>query len=182
MSNFSTETIFNDAIIIHNKRHLDDRGYYDKFYFEPFFSNLAILKPSEISIIYAKSKSLRGLHLQINNSQAKLIHVLQGSIFDVILDLRKNSKTFGMKYELVLSQNDEKTLFVPEGFAHGFCALSDSIVLYTSSTPYDEKSSTGIIYSDNKLKINWPKFDPQLISKKDLQLDDFETFLKKHGY
>ena len=106
------------------------------------------------------------MHLQTKNSQEKFVSVIKGKILDVIVDLRKNSKTFGKHFKIILSENS-KSILIPSKCAHGFLGLDkENIVLYSNNNYRNKESETGILWNDKKLKINWPK-KKFLISKKD---------------
>ena len=109
--------------------------------------------------------------------QGKFVTVLRGKAFDVALDLRKNSKTFGQHVSIILSEKDNVSFYIPEGFAHGFCALeNNTIVHYKCSNYRNAKSELGIIWNDPKLNIKWPIKKP-IISKKDKQNISFKEYL-----
>ena len=110
---------------------------------------------------------LRGLHYQINPGQAKLVRVTRGEVFDVVLDIRKESSTYGKWWSLHLSETNKLQLYVPEGFAHGFCVLSESVeFLYKCSNYYSPEDERGIMWNDPDLAIEWPIENP-IISEKD---------------
>ena len=110
---------------------------------------------------------LRGLHYQINPGQAKLVRVTRGEVFDVVLDIRKESPTYGKWWSLHLSETNKFQLYVPEGFAHGFCVLSESVeFLYKCSNYYSPEDERGIMWNDPDLAIEWPIENP-IISEKD---------------
>ena len=110
------------------------------------------------------------------NSQAKLITVLSGKIFDVSVDCRKRSKTFGKYFSIILSEKNNKSLLIPAGFAHGFYALTDNVVLLYKSSKYrHSKSETGIKWNDKDLKIKWP-IKKMIISQKDKKNISFKDF------
>ena len=110
---------------------------------------------------------LRGLHYQINPGQAKLVRVTRGEVFDVVLDIRKESPTYGKWWSLHLSETNKLQLYVPEGFAHGFCVLSESVeFLYKCSNYYSPEDERGIMWNDPDLAIEWPIKNP-IISEKD---------------
>jgi len=179
MKNLQVQTFFiSDVKLFSYDFYKDNRGIYNKLYYDIFYNQYGINPPSEISIIEANRQSLRGLHLHLNNPQAKLLHVIKGIIFDVIVDLRKNSPTFGKKIEIKLSAQKTQSFFIPSGFAHGFCALEDSIIVYSSSTPYDHTTSSGIHFADPYLNIQWPQYNLSFISPKDLELPEFISFIK----
>ena len=121
---------------------------------------------------------IRGLHLQRKKTQAKYISVLKGKILDVVVDLRKKSKTFGKTFKIVLSEKNLKSLYIPEGFAHGFCGLEkENYMLYSCSNYRDKNSEVGIIWNDKKLRIKWPKADV-IISEKDKKNISFSEYKK----
>jgi len=123
---------------------------------------------------------LRGLHLQRNpKQQEKLISVKMGSIFDVFVDLRKNSKTFGKYKKVILKSSDNLILFIPKGFAHGFCTLeNNTIVNYKTSNYYSLDHEITIIYDDKKINIVWPKIlNKKYISYKDLNGKNLKDFI-----
>ena len=129
---------------------------------------------------FSKKNVIRGLHIQTINSQGKFISVLKGRIFDVVIDLRKNSKTFGRVYKCVLSEKNNTSIYVPPGFAHGFQALENENYIVYSCTKYrNKKSETTIKFDDKELNIKWPikKF---IISAKDKKGISFSEFKKKY--
>ena len=147
----------------------DDRGYFMETYSERDFLNEGL----DINFVQDnQSKShkgvLRGLHFQINHPQLKLVRVLEGEVFDVCVDLRKNSKTYGKYVGVILSGENKKQLLVPKGFAHGFLVLSDSATFaYKCDDFYHPDDEGGIIYNDPTLNIAWPKLDKIDLSEKD---------------
>ena len=147
-----------DLMIIEPHLFTDDRGLYKKYYEKDVYNTSGIVCDfTESSDIYSRKGALRGLHYQINYSQAKLLHVISGSIFDVALDLRVESKTFGKYHTELLRAGDNKMIYVPEGFAHGFISLSEeSVFSYQCSGKYDPESCGGIIWNDPDLMIPWP--------------------------
>tara|TARA_B100001063_G_scaffold222788_1_gene229518 strand:- start:137 stop:667 length:531 start_codon:yes stop_codon:yes gene_type:complete len=150
--------------IIKTNIYSDKRGFLK----EVFRKNLLKNKDFPFDVMsYSKKNVLRGLHIQTHNSQAKIITVTHGKIFDVAVDLRKKSKTFGKHYSLVISDKDDFSFFIPEGFAHGFmCLSSDCTINYKCSNYRDQKSEKTIIWNDKKLNIKWPYKKP-ILSKKD---------------
>ena len=126
---------------------------------------------------YSKKNTLRGMHLQKRKSQAKIITVVQGKILDVVVDLRKNSKTYGKHFSIEISQKSNFSLYIPEKFAHGFLCLSNECAVYYKCSNYRDKNSEKTIKWDDKdLKIKWPITKP-LLSKKDkvgIKFTDFK--------
>ena len=125
---------------------------------------------------YSKKNTLRGLHLQTKNSQAKIVTVVQGKILDVVVDLRKKSKTYGKYFSIQISQDSNFSIYIPENFAHGFLCLSKECAVYYKCTKYrDKNSETTIKWNDNKLNIKWPIRRP-ILSEKDKQGIKFDDF------
>ncbi len=124
----------------------------------------------------SKKNVIRGLHFQTKKPQAKFLTIIKGKIFDVVIDLRKNSKTFGKYFSVVLSNKSTSSIYIPEGFAHGFCGLDkENIVYYGCSNYRNKKSEIGILWNDQDLKIKWPIKNP-FLSKKDSQNISFREY------
>ena len=169
-----TKTNFKDLIIIKNKSYKDKRGYFKELLRE----NEIRKKFPFLVMSYSKKNVIRGLHLQQRKSQGKFVTVIKGKIYDVVIDLRKRSKTFGKKYSIILSDKNCKSIYVPEGFAHGFCALDkDNYVVYSCTNYRDKQSEVGIKFDDKKLNINWPTKSP-ILSKKDRKNPSLIKFLE----
>jgi len=118
------------------------------------------------------------LHLQTINSQAKFLSVIKGEIFDVLVDLRKNSKTFGKNFSIHLSNKSYSSIYIPEGFAHGFCCLETENIVYYGCSNYRQKDSEiGILWNDKDLKIKWPIKEP-ILSDKDSKNISFKEYCK----
>lgn len=151
--------------VINPKVHGDLRGYFTETY------NLNDMKEAGFNINFVQDNQssstkgvLRGLHYQIKFPQCKLVRVISGSVFDVAVDLRKNSKTFGKYYGLELSSENHKQILIPRGFAHGFIVLSDMAeFFYKCDDFYHPNDEGGIIYNDPDINIAWPKVDTDLI-------------------
>ena len=157
------KTNFKDLVVIEKDTFHDSRGYLRELYLDKHFTKKFPFDVMSLS----KKNVLRGLHLQTNNPQGKYLTVLRGEIFDVALDCRSDSKTFGQHFSIILSENNNTSIYIPEGFAHGFCSLSENTILHYKCTNYrNEKSEIGILWNDKDLKINWPIKSP-IISKKD---------------
>ena len=169
------KTKFKDLIIIEKKYFADSRGYFLELY-----KKKIIRKNLPFSCIsFSKKNVIRGLHLQTTNTQAKYVSVLKGKILDVVLDLRKNSKTFGKVFKIILSEKNSKSIYIPEGFAHGFCGLdNENYMLYSCSNYRNKKSEIGIAWNDKDLKIKWPN-KRNIISEKDKNNLTFRDFKKK---
>ena len=168
-------TKFKGLIIIKQKKHIDARGYLR----ETFRKN--IIKSSELVFDYAtasKKNVLRGFHFQSKFKQAKFVTVLKGKILDCVIDLRNKSKTFGKSYSIELSENNCKSLYIPEGFAHAYYSYDDkNIIYYKLSNYYYPEYEDGILWNDNYFKIRWPNKKPT-ISSKDKKLKTFFSFKK----
>lgn len=136
----------------------DERGLYKKYYEKNIFAENGITcEFTESSDLYSKKGALRGLHYQTVDSQAKLIHVISGVLFDVALDLRENSPTFGQYHTELLKAEDQFVTYIPEGFAHGFISLTnDTIFSYQCSGRYVPSACGGIRWNDPELNIPWP--------------------------
>lgn len=136
----------------------DNRGLYKKVYEKNIYAENGITCTfTETSDLYSCKGALRGLHYQTEDSQAKLIHVVSGILFDVALDLREGSKTFGQYHTELLRAEEHKVVFIPEGFAHGFIALTDDTIFsYQCSGSYVPEACGGIRWDDPQLMIPWP--------------------------
>ena len=164
----------NGPKVLKTKIFNDNRGF-----LKETFQSKVINKSFPFDIMsFSKKNVLRGLHLQTVNSQAKLITVTYGKIFDVAVDLRKNSKTFGKYVSIVISHNDSFSFYIPEGFAHGFVCLSKTCTVnYKCSNYRHAKSERTISWDDKDLNIKWPIKKP-ILSVKDkngLSLIDYEN-------
>jgi dTDP-4-dehydrorhamnose 3,5-epimerase len=156
------KTKIKDLLIIKTKIYKDDRGFFKEV------EKNQLLKKKFIfdCLSFSKKNTLRGLHLQKRKSQAKIITVVDGKILDVVVDLRKKSKTYGKHFAIEISQNSDFSLFIPENFAHGFLCLSKTCTVYYKCTNYrNEKTETTIKWNDRDLKIKWPVKKPILSSK-----------------
>jgi len=157
----------------------DTRGYFfesfNQFTFnEMIGQNVNFIQDNES---FSIKGTLRGLHYQSGKyAQAKLVRVIKGSVLDIVVDIRKDSATFGEYLSLELSEHNKHQLFIPKGFAHGFVVLSDTAIFsYKCDNYYNKESEGGIIYNDNSLKIDWKLNQEELvISEKDLKLPPFE--------
>ena len=157
------KTQIKDLLIVKTNIYKDDRGFFKEI------EKFKILKKKFIfdCLSFSKKNTLRGLHLQTKRSQAKIITVAQGKILDVVVDLRKKSKTYGKHFSIEISHDSDFSLFIPEGFAHGFMCLSKTCLVYYKCTNYrDKKSEITIKWNDKDLNIKWPIKKP-VLSKKD---------------
>jgi dTDP-4-dehydrorhamnose 3,5-epimerase len=158
----------------------DDRGWFYEFYKEEPFHKLGITyRFNQENLSFSKKGVVRGMHFQLAPwQQAKLVSVLQGKVLDIAVDLRKGSPTFGQSFSLILDSEKRNMLMVPEGFAHGFAALEDSLFLYKTSNLYSKEHECGIVWSDPDLGIEWP-FENPILSEKDQKLPTLQELLRK---
>ena len=169
------KTNFKDLFLYKRDTYKDNRGYFRELFTENF---LKIKFPFDM-MSFSKKNVIRGLHLQHIKPQGKLLSVLSGKLFDVAVDCRKKSKTYGKYFSIILSAKDNTSLYVPAGFAHGFCSLEDNTILHYKCTKYRHaKSEIGIMWNDPELKIRWPK-KKFIISSKDKKNLSFTEFKKK---
>jgi dTDP-4-dehydrorhamnose 3,5-epimerase len=168
------KTPIEDLLVITPNSFEDDRGYFFESYSEASFAKNGInIKFIQDNQSFSKHGVIRGLHLQASPyAQTKLVRVLQGEILDVAVDIRKDSKTFGQHFSILLSAENKKQLLVPKGFAHGFSVLSETaMVSYKVDEVYNKESERGIRYDDPALGIDW-KVDVSkiIVSEKDVIL------------
>lgn len=173
------ETGFDDLYVFEPKVFGDQRGYFLESYRASVFEDLN-LNPTFVQDNESNSHSgiIRGLHFQQPpHAQDKLLRVVSGSIFDVVVDLRKSSATFGKSFGVELSGENKKSIFVPKGFAHGFACLQDnSIVQYKCTDYYHPELEDGLMWNDPELQVSWPIENPTL-SDKDLVYKPFREFV-----
>jgi dTDP-4-dehydrorhamnose 3,5-epimerase len=168
----ATPTSIPEVLILEPRVFGDDRGFFFESFNARAFEQATGLKPEFVQDNHSKSARnvLRGLHYQIQNPQGKLVRVVQGEVFDVAVDLRKSSKTFGEWVGTHLSAENKKQLWVPEGFAHGFVVLSESAeFLYKTTDYYAPGDEHCIFWDDPEIGIQWPLTAAPLLSAKDLQ-------------
>ena len=170
------KTNINGLLIIKQKNNKDNRGKLRETF------NDKILKKKFIFEYCTTSKKnvLRGFHFQTKFKQSKYVNVLKGKILDVVIDLRKNSKSFGRTFRIMLSSTNAKGLYIPAGFAHAYYSYEkENIIYYKLDNYYSPKYESGIIYNDTDLGIKWP-MKKILISKKDRKLLSFKNFCNKY--
>jgi len=174
------ETGFEGLVEITPLINRDSRGWFFEFYKEEaFLKHNITYKFVQQNHSYTLKGVVRGLHFQrAPYAQAKLVSIVQGRVLDVVVDLRSGSKTFGKVYYCELSSEKKNMLMVPEGFAHGFSALEDSLFIYKCSSPYNREAESGIIWNDTDLQIDWQTKNP-ILSDKDLQLPTLAELLRK---
>ena len=172
-------TNFEGLIEIYPDVFEDERGWFYEFYKEETFKKhrLHYSFPQE-NQCFSKKGVIRGLHFQRSPyAQAKLVTVLTGRVLDVVVDLRPKSNTFKEVFYCVLDSRKRNMLMVPEGFAHGFSALEDSVFFYKCSNVYDKASESGIRWNDPELNIDWRISEP-IISLKDAELPSMAELLE----
>ena len=160
--------------------HGDERGYFMETYQQKDFAEIGI----DVTFVQDNQSSsrrgvLRGLHYQINYPQDKLVRVVRGKVFDVAVDLREGSKTFGKWFGTILSEENKKQFFIPKGFAHGFLVLSDlAEFTYKCSDFYHAGDEGGIRYDDEQIGIDWPFEEgvELILSEKDKQWPGLEDY------
>ncbi len=168
------KTKFKDLLLIKNNPYKDKRGYFKELIKE----NQLKKKFPFIVMSHSKENIVRGLHIQTKKPQGKFVTVIKGKIFDVALDLRKKSKTFGKVYSCVLSEKNSNSIFIPAGFAHGFQSLDrETYIIYGCTKYRDKKSEITIDVNDNNLKIKWPS-KIQILSNKDKNGISFLNYKK----
>tara|TARA_B100000242_G_scaffold36420_1_gene21665 strand:+ start:225 stop:764 length:540 start_codon:yes stop_codon:yes gene_type:complete len=172
------KTKFEGLLIIKRPTYYDNRGFLRELFEQKKFKKKFIFDYFSLS----KKNVIRGLHLQYRKPQVKIISVISGRIFDIVLDCRKNSKTFGKYYTMNISSKDNVSLYIPEGFAHGFCSLTDNTILHYRNSNYrNKKYEIGILWKDRDLNIKWPVKNP-LISLRDKRNITFSKFLDSKNF
>ena len=165
-----SKTKFKGLLIFESSNFYDSRGYFRELTHQKF------IKEKLIFTVVSKSKKnvLRGLHMQTKFQQGKYISVVKGKILDVVVDCRKNSKTFGKYFSIELSQKNSKSIYIPPGFIHGFLGKEkENIVVYSCTNYRNKNSEVGVIWNDKQLNIDW-KIKKPILSKKDSKNIPFE--------
>lgn len=173
----ATKTTIPEVVLFEPKVFGDARGFFYESFNENAFFEATGLRPKFVQDNHSKSAKnvLRGLHYQIQQPQGKLVRVTQGEVFDVAVDLRSSSPTFGQWAGEMLSAENKRMLWVPEGFAHGFVVLSETAeFLYKTTDFYAPQHERCIIWNDSTLNIDWPIGEPPSLSSKDLLGVSFE--------
>ena len=168
-------------LVIELDVHRDDRGFFLERFHQDEFRKLNVpLEFKQDNHSRSAPRVLRGLHFQIDPPQGKLIGVTRGRIWDVAVDIRPDSQTFGKHLGIELNESNPQLLYMPPGFAHGFCVLGneDADVFYKTSTTYNQKGEGGIRWDDPELDISWPIKEP-LVSDRDQSLGSLAQFLEK---
>ena len=158
--------------------HNDSRGFFVELFNKKMFTDFGLpIDYFQDNFSYSLPNVIRGLHYQQDPSQEKLVGCTRGRIWDVAVDIRKTSPTFGQHFGVELSGDNGKMLYIPTGFAHGFCVLGNepADVFYKVSHPYFKEGDNGIVYNDAELAIDWPIKSP-IISDKDKDLPSFKDY------
>ena len=164
-------TPLRDVLIIRPNLFSDKRGYFYESFQQSRYEKLGLPLFIQDNVSFSKKNTLRGLHYQLPYTQGKLVWVSRGAVFDVVVDLRLSSPTFGQWYSILLTDTDHTQIYVPPGLAHGFCVLSEKADFYYKCTDYYmPEAERGIIWNDAGLNIDWPIKNP-ILSPKD------QTFL-----
>ena len=172
------KTKFKDLLIIKQKNNIDKRGSLREIYNKKILNNNFVFEYCTIS----KANALRGFHFQYKFQQAKFVNVIKGKILDCVIDLRKNSKTFGKTFKIISSEKNCLSLYIPKGFAHAYFSYEKlNVVYYKLTNYYKPQYEDGINLLDKKLKTNWPKKRFE-ISQKDKNLMSFDTFCKNYKF
>lgn len=170
-------------VVIKPRRFGDDRGWFMETYKNSAFAEFGIQEEFVQDNLSLSSRgTLRGLHFQIDpHAQGKLVTVVTGAVFDVAVDLRPGSSSFGKWYGIELAEREPTLFYIPPGFAHGFCALEDNTrFAYKCTAKYHQPSERGIRFDDSELAIDWPVDDP-IVSEKDRELPTFQQMREVLG-
>ncbi|MGM9535032.1 MAG: dTDP-4-dehydrorhamnose 3,5-epimerase [Intestinibacter sp.] len=183
MSKFKvTKCEIDGLYILEPKVFYDDRGYFMETYNQNDFEELGLdMKFVQDNESKSKKGVLRGLHFQKKHPQGKLVRVIKGSVYDVAVDIRKGSSTFGKWVGVELSEENKKQFYIPEGFAHGFLVLSDEAqFVYKCTDFYHPEDEGGIMYNDSLINISWPISEDMeiVISEKDKKWGGLEEYAK----
>ena len=171
------KTKIKDLLIVKQKNNLDRRGSLRETFNKKILNKKFVFEYCTTS----KANALRGFHFQHKYQQAKFVSVLKGKILDYVIDLRKNSKTFGETFKIILSDKNCISLYIPEGFAHAYYSYEKlNIVYYKLTNYYKPNFENGINLLDNSLNIKWPK--KNLISQKDRKLKNFKDFCRTYKF
>ncbi|OQX23810.1 MAG: dTDP-4-dehydrorhamnose 3,5-epimerase [Desulfobacteraceae bacterium IS3] len=171
-------TALDGVLIIEPKVFADSRGFFMETYHQRRYNDSGISRIFvQDNLSFSVKGTLRGLHFQVRHPQAKLVQAIAGEIFDVAVDIRPDSPTFGKWVGVLLSEQNKRQLFIPEGFAHGFCVLSETALFsYKCSEVYAPGDEGGILWSDPEIGIEWPVKHP-IISDKDKTYQRLSEYL-----
>ena len=172
------KTKFKNLLIIKQRNNTDNRGNLREVFNNKILNKKFIFEYCTTS----KKNVFRGFHFQTKNKQSKYVNVLKGKIIDIVIDLRKNSRTFGRSFRIILSKENALGLYIPAGFAHGYLSCSkENIIYYKLDNYYNPKFENGINYNDSSLKLKLRNRN-MIVSTKDKNLLSFKQFKKKYKY
>lgn len=159
----------------------DERGYFFESFNSVDFNKLGLpAKFVQDNQAFSKQGTLRGFHYQLRHQQGKLVRAIQGEVFDVAIDIRVSSPTFGKWVGTILSENNNKIMYIPEGFAHAYVVLSkNALFQYKCTAVYHPEDEYGIAWDDGAINVDWPVKNP-ILSEKDKNLPDLKNIDKKH--
>jgi len=163
-------TLFPEVLLIQPKLFSDNRGFFYESFNQLKYTEFGITKNFvQDNISRSVKNTLRGMHFQVGKPQAKLVSVIAGEVFDVVVDIRQNSRTFGKWFGQILNDKNHYQLYIPEGFAHGFCVLSDTAdFMYKCTDYYYPQGDRGIRFDDPDVNIQWPiELSKAIMSDKD---------------
>ncbi len=170
------KTKIKDLLVIKQKNNIDKRGSLRETFNKKLLNKKFVFEYCTTS----KKNVLRGFHFQVKFQQAKYVSVLKGKILDIVIDLRRNSRTFGKSFKIILSKENSTSLFIPRGFAHAYYSYEfENIIYYKLDNFYKPNYESGIIYNDSKLRIKWPNHK-KIVSSKDKNLQTFEEFTESY--
>ena len=172
-----TTTPIDDLLVLKPDVFRDERGFFLETFHEQRYEDFGITcKFVQDNLSLSPRGIIRGLHFQYRHPQAKLVQVLLGEVFDVAVDIRKGSPTFGKWFGINLSQDNLYQMFIPQGFAHGYCVISETAIFaYKCSDFYSPAHEGGLLWSDPDIGIRWPVSDP-VMSQKDRHLPRLSEF------
>ena len=166
------KTEFKDLYIFKSKRFKDNRGYFREMFIQRKLNSKIVFYVNSNS----KKNVIRGLHFQLKKPQGKFLSVLKGKIYDVALDCRKDSKTFGKYFKIYLSEKNATSIYIPPGFAHGFLGIEkENVVMYGCTNYRHKESEAGIQWNDKNINIKWPIKKP-ILSNKDRNNKSFKFY------
>lgn len=175
------ETSLPGVILIEPMIFQDDRGFFMETFHSEKYKDIGIAKPFlQDNHSHSRRGTLRGLHYQLKNPQGKLVFAVKGEIFDVAVDIRRGSADFGKWTGNLISAENKRQLYVPEGYAHGFCVLSETAdVMYKCTDLYAPGDEYGVYWRDDAIGIQWPLADP-ILSKKDSEYPMLKNIEDRH--
>lgn len=168
---------FNGIKLIIPQVFRDERGFFLETFHQSRYQGIDIFSFPQDNLSYSKYGTIRGMHFQSTPGQAKLITVLKGKIFDAFVDMRLDSETFGKWSFVYLDDEERAQLYLPIGFAHGFCALEDALVSYKVSSEYNPQTEKGFRFDDVDIGIKWPVENP-IVSDRDLRAPTFKESIE----